>query len=62
MNNLLFAWAIEAESTRGARTWNEKEVASNSISLREQLKSDIGAMNVEGFAKKVQEEVDNVML
>ena len=40
----------------------EKEAGSNTISLREHLKGDIGAMGTEDFAKKIQAEVDNVML
>ena len=38
----------------------EKEAGSNTISLREHLKGDIGVMNTEEFAKKVQEEVERV--
>jgi len=38
----------------------EKEVASNSVAVREHGKGDIGTMNTEEFAKKVKAEVDEV--
>lgn len=38
----------------------EKEVANNTISIREHGKGDIGAMNTEDFAKKIQAEVEVV--
>lgn len=38
----------------------EKEIASGSISIREHGKGDIGAMNAEEFAKKIESEVSAV--
>ncbi|MDO8655848.1 MAG: His/Gly/Thr/Pro-type tRNA ligase C-terminal domain-containing protein, partial [Nanoarchaeota archaeon] len=38
----------------------EKEVASNTVSVRKHGQGDLGAMNTEEFAKKVKAEVDEV--
>ena len=38
----------------------EKEMASNTISLREHGKGDIGPMNQEAFARKIQAEVEAI--
>ncbi|MFH1004040.1 MAG: threonine--tRNA ligase [Bacteroidota bacterium] len=39
----------------------EKEIATNTVSVRKHGKGDIGSFNAEEFAKKIKEEVDNVM-